>query len=49
MSTLRIHEPTMPPLAGFAQFFSLLIILLEAFLEAQREASAHKRYPFADW
>jgi hypothetical protein len=38
------------PLAGFAQFFSLLNILLESFLEAQREsAAAHKRYPFADW
>jgi hypothetical protein len=50
MSTLQIHAPTMSPLAGFARVISLLNILIEAFVEAQREAAApHKRYPFAEW
>lgn len=50
MSTLRVHAPTVPPIAGLARVISLLNILFEAFVEAQREASAaHKRYPFAEW
>jgi hypothetical protein len=50
MSTLPIHEPTALPLVGLVHVFSLLHTLLEAFVDAQREAAAaHKRYPFAEW
>ena len=50
MSTLRMHRPPASPAAGFVHFFSLLTALLEALIEAQRDAAiAHKRYPFAEW
>lgn len=51
MSTLEMRAPqaagALPP-AGFARFFSAVMVAVEVFAEAQRLAhQAQRRYPFA--
>jgi hypothetical protein len=51
MSTLEIRAPraakTFSP-AGFARFFSVVLMVMEVLAEAQRLAhQAQRRYPFA--
>jgi len=54
MSTLVVRAPHAPklwlPLRGFARVASVLLMVLDVFTEAQRQAyEAKQRYPFMTW
>jgi hypothetical protein len=50
MTTLPIHAPIAPPLAGLARVISYFNIAIEVFAEVRQQAAqAHKRFPFAEW
>ena len=50
MSTMPVQAHAGPSFGGFARVVFFLSTCVEAFLDAQREATdAHRRYPFTDW
>lgn len=48
MSTMPVQAHAGPSFGGY-RVVSFLSTCVEVFLDAQREATAHRRYPFTDW
>ena len=50
MSTLPLRVSHVPAFPGLARLVATLVMLMDAFVEAQDVArAAHKRLPFVDW
>jgi len=50
MSTLPLRASHVPAFPAFARAAAFVLMVIEVFAEAQRQArAAHARYPFAEW